>query len=295
MNNLLIYLSILFVFLYLWDKGLYHLPVIYDILIFLLSLFLLLIGHFIYVYLWHSMLRKEYQLDSQIVFESESITIFNKYIPGKIWVVVGPVSYLKKFYNISTKTITHYSLYMQIIIIWSGLFIGLFFLKLLSSELQIIYFCFFAIFTILIFTNWLHLFTEKMIYFVSKKNINIPTIQIKKNIKILFFSILLWLIWSLAFYYLIISTTLHVNIPFSSAFVFPIASVIGIVALLSPGGLGIREGIMMFLLISIGVPSEISTQISIDARVWFLTFEVLTFITAFISIFFRKYFKEKVC
>jgi len=287
LSNLLIYISIFFVGLYLWKNGIYKLPNVVNPYFLLLSFVLLLLGQFLYLYMWYLMLKREYSLNPQIIFESESVTIFNKYIPGKIWVIIGPVSYLKKYYDVSTKAITHYSLYLQIIIIWSGLLSGLFFLKLLDFKLQVLYILLFVVLTLLIYTKWLHKVVEKFILLVFKKKIVIPTININHNIKPILVSMLMWFIWSIAFYLMILSTT-DQSIPFSVAFIFPIASVIGIVSLFSPGGLGIREGIMAFLLIAMGLPFELSTQISIDSRLWFIIFEILVFLLSLLSIVLRK-------
>lgn len=271
----------------------YTFPTIHDELLFGVSLFLLLLGHLVYLWIWSLMINKEHKIDKQYLFESESITIFNKYIPGKIWVVVGPVGYLKKFYDITIFKISQLSLHMQVMIIWTGLFVGIFFLHLLKKELILLYSLLFIILTLYLFSNAIHAVVEKTILFTTHKKITFVKIDFEQNIKILVLSVVLWLIWSLAFYLMVIATSTDINIHFSVAFVFPIASVIGILALLSPGGLGIREGVMVFLLVSIGLSSKNSIQISVDSRIWFLFFECLVFVLSVISILCRKIKNKK--
>jgi uncharacterized membrane protein YbhN (UPF0104 family) len=59
--------------------------------------------------------------------------------------------------------------------------------------------------------------------------------------------------------------------------VFVLSAVIGIVAIIAPGGLGVREGIMITILISLGFKNNEVISLSAFSRVWFLIGEVLTF------------------
>lgn len=294
-SNILIYTSIIYVVFHLCSNGQYKAFYIGDALLFILSMILLLLGHIIYVAAWFLSLKK-YNINKIILFESESVTIFNKYIPGKIWVVLGPVTYLKKFYNISLKEISQYSLYLQVVIIWTGLLLGFLFIHLLPISYKVAYVMSFFVLSLYLFSNKIHKLIERIIFIITKKSFNIMVLDFKHVFSIAVLSMLMWIIWSLAFYLFFLSTTNeHLEVSILLSFVFPIASVIGIVALFSPGGLGVREGIMIYLLISIGISSQEATQISIDSRIWFLIGEVIIFITALISILFRKYIKENIC
>ncbi len=294
-NNIILYVSLVFLTFYLIDNKLYSGFNIKYISYFLLSILLLFLGHIIYVIAWFLSLKK-YNINKIILFESESVTIFNKYIPGKIWVVLGPVTYLKKFYNISLKEISQYSLYLQVVIIWTGLLLGFLFIYLLPISYKVAYVMSFFVLSLYLFSNKIHKLIERIIFIITKKSFNIMVLDFKHVFSIAVLSMLMWIIWSLAFYLFFLSTTNeHLEVSILLSFVFPIASVIGIVALFSPGGLGVREGIMIYLLISIGISSQEATQISIDSRIWFLIGEVIIFITALISILFRKYIKENIC
>jgi len=288
-NNVLIYLSLGFVVWYLWDSGLYHTPEIYNVKLLAWSFILLILGHILYVKAWESMLSEQFVLDRQIIYESESLTIFNKYIPGKIWVVLGPVSYLKRYYNISTKQIINYSFNLQVIIIWTGLLFGLFFIGSFNNLLMTAYAIMFITLSLLVFTSYVHKFVEKIIFLILSKVIKLPKIEIKFNIISIVWILLMWLVWSFAFYLFVLSTIqIDQNINIVVGLVFPIASVIGIVTILSPGGIGVRESMMIVLLLELNMNLELSTQVSIDSRLWFIVFEILIFFTSLFSIIFRK-------
>ena len=64
------------------------------------------------------------------------------------------------------------------------------------------------------------------------------------------------------------------------ALAFPFAATIGILVFVFPGGLGVREGLLVFYLVSAGLPLENATVLSIVARLWFLVGEVSIFALA---------------
>ena len=64
--------------------------------------------------------------------------------------------------------------------------------------------------------------------------------------------------------------------------ILPVSMILGIVAIFSPGGLGVREGALTFLLVSTGIPTEMALSISIFSRVWTLIGEGAAFALSFI-------------
>lgn len=88
-----------------------------------------------------------------------------------------------------------------------------------------------------------------------------------------------WALWSASYYFLIVSLTSD-QVPLSTAFGFSLASTAGILALLTPGGLGVREGILAGLLLLAGIDKVDAVTISIAARGWFLIGEFFIFLMA---------------
>ena len=66
-------------------------------------------------------------------------------------------------------------------------------------------------------------------------------------------------------------------------FAFPLATIIGIIMIFVPGGLGAREGVLVVLLVSSNVPLQIATTISISSRLWFFFGEVFLFLVGLTS------------
>jgi uncharacterized membrane protein YbhN (UPF0104 family) len=89
-----------------------------------------------------------------------------------------------------------------------------------------------------------------------------------------------WLFWIIGYYLLIKSLTLDF-IPFEISFSFPLATTLGILAIIFPGGIGVRESILIFALSTSNIETSTALGLAINARFWFLIGEIALFITAF--------------
>ena len=64
---------------------------------------------------------------------------------------------------------------------------------------------------------------------------------------------------------------------------FPLAATIGVLAIIAPGGIGAREGILTGYFVLTGIPLETAVTISIASRLWFLIGESLFFIVGLMA------------
>jgi uncharacterized membrane protein YbhN (UPF0104 family) len=61
---------------------------------------------------------------------------------------------------------------------------------------------------------------------------------------------------------------------------FPMSSIIGIIVLIAPGGLAVREGFLILGLSFLGVATKEATAVAFISRLWFLVGESLFFISS---------------
>ena len=94
------------------------------------------------------------------------------------------------------------------------------------------------------------------------------------------FILLYWIIWILAFYLFLRSIAR--DIYFIHSFAFPLSVCYGVIAIIFPGGIGVREGIMTGFLVLTGISVEQATTISVINRLWYITGEIFIFILAFV-------------
>jgi len=200
-----------------------------------------------------------------------------RYIPGKVWQIVGMV-YLCQKENISKIKTTTSIFLAQALSIMSALFLMIVYLTFIGNKKvpHLIYLLFLLIPIGLFAVYPSNL--ERLINFgleILKKGK--VTVSIKYS-DILFALALYfggWIIYGSAFYFFANSVygLSHKLIPVISC-IFATAYALGYLSFITPGGLGVREGILASLL-STFMPLPMATIISILSRVWFTLAELI--------------------
>ena len=114
-----------------------------------------------------------------------------------------------------------------------------------------------------------------------KKDLDIPKLSFLKAIKVIPWFFLIWLFWSLSFYFLI-KTVSEEDVRLVTGSGFALAGSLGIVAVIAPGGIGVREGVLAFILTLAGFNIELAASISVVSRLWFLIGEAFIFLISFV-------------
>jgi len=285
----LIYISIIFVIVGLIKADYLNIPKIYHYQYLSLSFLFLFAGFLFQCLNWYFVLKKDYPISFKDAVISFGLFVFTKYIPGKVFVILGKAEYISKKYNLRRKDMIMRSLDTQFIVLWAGIIvgsIGLFFVDN-SMKYAIPLLIGWVFLSLVIFTNFFHNLLIKAIKVVTKKEIELPLISFKQVLKILPVFFLYWFVFTIAFWFFVSALSAN-SISFFIAFSFPLSVTLGIVMLIAPGGIGFREGILAGLLIMLGIGSGDATVISVSSRIWFIFGELFIFILAFILIFFQK-------
>jgi len=88
--------------------------------------------------------------------------------------------------------------------------------------------------------------------------------------------VLAWGLWKVAFY-LLARSLVQGNVPWNLGFAFPLACTLGVLAIVMPGGLGVREGVLTGYLVLAGIPVADATTVAVASRLWFLIGELFMF------------------
>lgn len=124
--NILVYISLIFLLVALYTADYLVIPKIYSYGKLLLSFFLLFAGYLAYVACWDKILKIN---DIRIGFGSHlagnGLSVFGKYIPGKVWVLLGRSVYINQHHGVGMGEGTMLSFKAQLISIWTGLFFGI--------------------------------------------------------------------------------------------------------------------------------------------------------------------------
>jgi uncharacterized membrane protein YbhN (UPF0104 family) len=85
--------------------------------------------------------------------------------------------------------------------------------------------------------------------------------------------------WMIAFYFFVLS--FHVEFSIGVIFCWPLGISLGVLSLITPGGIGVREGIVTGFMVLTGMPVETATTIAVISRLWFISGEVFIFVLSF--------------
>lgn len=242
-----------------------------------ISIFFLCLGFFLSTVSWQKILSvHNIKIDKKLAVYSHGISVFAKYIPGKIWVILGRASIVSEKGQ-SLALLSTISLKEQLIYLFIGLLISSIILPFLKISVLIIIIVVtsMAALALFLFSKLIHNKIVKLINRVLKKTVNIPYINLQDYLKSYFYILLYWFTWSVGFYFFVKS--IHPDVSIIAAFFFPVSVSYGLLAIFLPGGIGVRESIIAFLLIKIGIEPTLAISISIVQRLWFILGEIFIF------------------
>ena len=240
-----------------------------------------LIGGFVFsAASWHSMLGLCSSVPWSRALISSGMSVFGKYLPGKIWSVLGRAAFVADNRGLNIKTASLMSVKTQILDLWVGVLFGTIALQVLrvtgwlKIAIPLLWLgCTYAAVNLGSYHQKLpsHKWVQKLLHL----NPFVPS----GNFKMLLPFLLSWGCWSLGFFLFAGSLTVQ-PLPWALAGAFPLACVLGMLAIIAPGGLGVREGALIGTLSLLGLSGEKSLDISLAARAWYLFGEFSLFLIA---------------
>jgi uncharacterized membrane protein YbhN (UPF0104 family) len=281
----LVYASLVFVAVALYKADYLVIPKIHSPIALIGSLVFLLFGFIGDGLAWRTVLDKSgYPISVTETIAATGLSSFAKYIPGKIWAVMGRAGYIAERRPYSLGGLTSLSVTWQLIMLWLGLIFGacgLFFLGQIHSWGWLILLMWLGL-TTLIFSDLAQSLAQRLYKRVFSRDIKIPRLSPGSTLTTLPWFVITWLSFSIGFYLLVVGLSADV-VPKSVGLGFPLSIAFGVMAVLIPGGLGVREGFMVGYLKLAGFSLQDATTISIAARLWFLAGEIFIFVLGMIA------------
>ncbi len=287
---LLIYASLAFLIYKLISNEFLMMPEIRSYRYLLLSVFFVFVGFCFQAVSWQKVLNG-FGLNVTLTdaVASVGMTIFAKYIPGKIWMVTGRAAYLSHYSGTPLKKTTFSSLYAQLFSIWTGLTLSLLVLSD-SSNMAVWGLPIglpWAVLSILLFYNALHLAGELTLRLFRNRTVKITRLGFWQVLRISPWFLGMWLFWSVGFFMLVMGIASQPD-SIAVALAFPVAATLGILTYFAPGGLGVREGLMVAYLGGGYYSLPDATGIAVAARLWFLIGEVFLFVLGLLCHYWQK-------
>ncbi len=224
-------------------------------------------------------------------FKIGYITNLGRYIPGKVWPVIG-MSYLAKKLDISEE-VSVTSWVVALIFTLPSAFLAGFLCTSFSPEMQSlgvtkflgpgVYWITALIFLVSLFLifipNKIFSLLNYILNFLKRPKINFE-ISIKTALAVYFGYFLCWISYGFSFWLFVSAISSQSNVPIiTSIGIFIIAYQIGYLTIFAPGGIGTRELVLSIALTPFVGP--IAAGIAIAARLWNMVVEI---IAAFIAL-----------
>jgi len=210
------------------------------------------------------------------------ISNFGRYIPGKVWQLLGMV-YLCEREGIPKTVTTTSAVLAQVFSLVSGVIISIGFLGVdlferFAGSNMLVLIAIPGLFLLLVLLSVYPRLLEKGMNLLLRK-LKKEEVRIRLNVwislKFLGLYGVSWLIYGFAFLLFIRSfAVVHLQQYFLLTGIFAIAYILGFLSFFAPGGLGIREGILTYLL-SFYFPLSLATVVPLVSRIWMTIGEVI--------------------
>lgn len=276
--NILVYISLGFLIYYLYRNDYFRLEGFSANPFYLgFSILLLFTGFVLQSLCWWKAMRVHgFPRNIRESIISHGQAIFAKYIPGKLWVILGRAGYLTSGRK-DFKDYSFVSLKEQLIYIWAGL--------LISAVPVFIYYGFrwmsagvagiALLLSLVLFSKGINRFIFSMAGKILRRSVEFPLINFRRSLPIVFFELIFWCVISFGFL-IFIAAIAPPAVPVM-AFAFPLSICLGILAIILPGGLGVREGVLAGFLVLAGMDLPTATTLSVFSRIWYIIGEVFIF------------------
>lgn len=209
------------------------------------------------------------------------LSIFGKYIPGKIWIIAGRAAYASSDSGHPSSMVAMVSLRTQLLDLWSACSLGVAALIALGSSLllEVVILALWLVLSLVLFNGRLSRFVSR---WIRRPNLveALLGFRWKTGARVIPVFLLCWLCWGTGFYFMV--KALQSGTPhWALSMVFPLSAAMGIVAVIAPGGLGVREGALVGLLVLAGYHQKDAVTLALASRLWFLAGECSCFVLGF--------------
>ncbi len=237
------------------------------------------------VYVWTRLLCSfDLSLRFRRAFEIWYISNLGRYLPGKVWSLLGMI-YLCEKEGLPRSKVVASGVVTQIFSISAAFFLGSIYLcstsalkgKALSLPVLLVGLCVFLLPLVV------PKFCVRCMGPLAKKlgaHEIARALRPADRIRFFCWNILCWLVYGLAFGLLILSISTFPASHFLALVpTFALAYTLGFIALFAPSGFGVREGVLV-LLLSPFYPPALGLALALAARLWFTIGDIAFFLIA---------------
>lgn len=289
----LVVISVIFLVRYLVKNDLLYIPGRINWLYAAASVLLAILGHLFSCRGWQVILSTNgIKIPYREAVLSLGISTLGKYIPGKVWMIAGVSGRVASTTGEPLAHVTYISTLGQILGIAVALATGV---AGLQGRVSLPFLLLFYI-AILASVALILKFKNQILGLPVFERNKLAERWIKPIISSMSFpfflaSTMAWLCWCIGFFLMAKSIIPGLDNPLLG-FSFALAATIGIITLIAPGGLGIREGALGFLLTGYLASKQDIATVAAFSRLWYLIGELFIFSLA-AGLLFREWLKKR--
>lgn len=212
-----------------------------------------------------------------LALSSHGLSVFGKYVPGRVWTVLSRASQVAAsgFPLADTSLL---SLKAQLLNIWTGFAVGLvpsLFLAQYSAA-GLVALGFVVATAPLLLSSRLQQTALSHVSRLVRRPLHMLHLPTHRTALLILSFTVLWLLYTFAFG--LFTRALRPDALVRTAFAFPLAMNIGLLAIFVPGGVGVREGVMTGLLVAAGFDVRGAVTAALLSRLWFTAGEMFIFL-----------------
>lgn len=276
--NFLVVVSVIAFAVYLYNNDLLYAPSPrrYDILIY--SFVLLTIGQVLGTLSWWRVLKLDFdQVPPSASLAGTALSNLGKYVPGKFWVVAGRAAYVADKCGESVVRMTTSSTRSQLVTVWVGITIGAAGAVVTGSASESIaaLLVLSGVMFLVIVSGALEWSGSKLHGLFRKDSRPVQRLSVGNLFAVLPYFLPGPLFRMLGFW--LLAASLIEAAPWPIMFAFPLATALGMVAVFAPGGIGVREAVLVGAMAGLGIPLPDATTVAVTARVWSAVGDVVFF------------------
>jgi len=210
-------------------------------------------------------------------------SVFGKYIPGKVWAWAGRAALIAAGTDGSLRAITVSSFELLAVRLWIGTTLGALGLVLIRAleKWGPAVGALWLLLTAVLFAPGLARPLVRAVQAVRRREGEWPAVTRMEALRSAHLVLLGWVCRVLGFQLLVQAVSPSSTSP-AIGLGFALATSIGVMAVICPGGLGVREGILAGYLVLAGLGARHATSVALFARLWTLVGETFILFTAIV-------------
>jgi hypothetical protein len=283
--SILIIISFAFLCVGLYSADYLKIPIIVSPGFLLASFGAAMCGFLLDALAFRALLRHSHQtVPLRRIIAAIGLNSFTKYVPGKMWGVVGAGMYLALRQSSSVSDMSMSFFNANLISLWCGFLIGLIGLFLVSGIALLNGVAVFGmlLLTFVLFTPLFHAPASKIASLVLRRSFVLPQLSVRQTLRVLPRYMATWFAVGVGFYCLAASLVGSGRCA-AWLFAYHLAATAGTLTFFAPGGIGVREGALAGYLSHAHMTLSAAVTVATASRLWALVVESLYFVIGFFA------------